>query len=106
MQASIAGTSVADLKGLPTTVTVTGPMELPTNTPSLLQVPRVHRTAHVLTPGCSYKQGPHARRDGGGGGEDKEEHPQNRANHQLSLRPPSCSEAGILFQLQVIRCWG
>ena len=27
-------------------------------------------------------------------------------NHQLSLRPPSCSEAGILFQFQVIRCWG
>ena len=34
-------------------------------------------------------------------------HPQHRygQNHQLSLRPPSCSAAGILFQFQVIRCW-
>ena len=31
--------------------------------------------------------------------------PNTGQNHQLSLRPPS-SEAGILFQFQVIRCWG
>ena len=34
--------------------------------------------------------------------------PNTGQNHQLSSRPPSwfCSVAGILFQFQVIRCWG
>ena len=32
--------------------------------------------------------------------------PNTGQNHQLFLWPLSCSEAGIMFQFQVIRCWG